>query len=158
VQLADVNPARAAVAEALGVDFVRPERAAGECDIVVHASATEEGLTRSLELLATEGTLIELSWYGDRPVRVPLGEAFHSRRLVVRASQVGAVSPARRVRRTFTDRLELALRLLADPAFDALITGECAFADLPDVLPRLVSGELPGLCHRVVYAEDPPER
>ncbi|MGA4876785.1 zinc-dependent alcohol dehydrogenase [Streptomyces lydicamycinicus] len=151
VQLVDADPARAATAEALGVDFALPQDALGDCDLVVHASATEEGLARSLELLAPEGTVIELSWYGDRQVSLPLGEAFHSRRLVVRSSQVGAVSPARRARRTFADRLALALDLLADPAFDALITGESAFEELPEVLPRLVSGDLPALCHRIRY-------
>ncbi|SEG67128.1 Threonine dehydrogenase [Thermomonospora echinospora] len=151
VELVDVDPARADTARALGVGFAVPERAAGECDLVVHASATEEGLTRSLELLADEGTVLELSWYGDRRVGVPLGEAFHSRRLVVRGSQVGAVSQARRARRTFADRLSLALRLLADPAFDALITGEHAFAELPRVLPRLAAGELSSLCLRIAY-------
>ncbi|MGW8974421.1 zinc-dependent alcohol dehydrogenase [Streptomyces platensis] len=152
VQLVDADPARAATAKALGVDFALPQDALGDCDLVVHASATEEGLARSLELLAPEGTVIELSWYGDRQVSLPLGEAFHSRRLVVRSSQVGAVSPARRARRTFADRLALALDLLADPAFDALITGESAFEELPEVLPRLVSGDLPALCHRIRYA------
>ncbi|MCF3142661.1 zinc-dependent alcohol dehydrogenase [Streptomyces platensis] len=152
VQLVDADPARAATAKALGVDFALPQDALGDCDLVVHASATEEGLARSLELLAPEGTVIELSWYGDRQVSLPLGEAFHSRRLVVRSSQVGAVSPARRARRTFADRLALALDLLADPAFDALITGESAFEELPEVLPRLASGDLPALCHRIRYA------
>ncbi|MFD8378091.1 zinc-binding alcohol dehydrogenase [Streptomyces sp. NPDC059679] len=151
VQLVDANPARAGIAEALGVDFALPEEAAGDCDLVVHASATEAGLARALELLAPEGTVLELSWYGDRRVSLPLGEAFHSRRLVVRSSQVGTVSPARGSRRTFADRLALALELLADPALDALVTGECAFEELPEVLPRLASGELPGLCHRVRY-------
>ncbi|MFD0663660.1 zinc-dependent alcohol dehydrogenase [Thermocatellispora tengchongensis] len=151
VQLVDVDPARAEVAAALGVGFATPGEAAGECDIVVHASATGAGLARSLELLADEGTVIELSWYGDRPVSVPLGEAFHSRRLVVRGSQVGAVSPARRARRTTADRMALALRLLADPAYDALISGEYAFAELPRVMPLLVKGELPGLCVRIGY-------
>jgi threonine dehydrogenase-like Zn-dependent dehydrogenase len=151
VQLVDVDPARAAVAARLGVDFATPADAAGGCDLVVHASATSAGLARSLELLADEGTVVELSWYGDRPVSVPLGEAFHSRRLTVRGSQVGAVAPARRGRRGFADRLALALDLLADPAFDALITGECAFDELPEVLPRLAGGELPALCHRVRY-------
>ncbi|GGK63758.1 dehydrogenase [Sphaerisporangium melleum] len=156
VELVDVDPARAAVAEALGVAFVTPEQAAGDCDIVVHASATEAGLARSLQLVAAEGTVIELSWYGDRRVSVPLGEAFHSGRLTLRASQVGAVSPARRARRSYADRLSLALRFLTDPAFDALITGECAFAELPEVMARIAGGDLPGLCHRVVYgpAED----
>ncbi|MGY5127603.1 FAD-dependent oxidoreductase [Streptomyces nigrescens] len=152
VQLVDADPAREATAKALGVDFALPQDALGDCDLVVHASATEQGLARSLELLAPEGTVIELSWYGDRQVSLPLGEAFHSRRLVVRSSQVGAVSPARRARRTFADRLALALDLLADPAFDALVTGESAFEELPGVLPRLVSGDLPALCHRIRYA------
>ncbi|MEU0803564.1 zinc-binding alcohol dehydrogenase [Streptomyces sp. NPDC005970] len=151
VQLVDAEPARAALAEALGVDFALPQNAAGDRDLVVHASATEAGLARSLELLAPEGTVLELSWYGDRKVSLPLGEAFHSRRLVMRSSQVGTVSPARRSR-TFADRLALALDLLADPVFDALLTGECAFEELPAVLPRLASGELPALCHLVRYA------
>jgi threonine dehydrogenase-like Zn-dependent dehydrogenase len=151
VQLVDTDPARAAVAAALGVDFATPDQAAGECDLVIHASATEAGLNRSLELLVTEGVVIELSWYGDRRVSLPLGEAFHSRRLAVRGSQVGTVAPARRGRRTHADRLALAMDLLADPGYDVLITGECRFDELPAVLPRLAGGELPALCHRVAY-------
>jgi len=149
VQLVDVDPARASIAEALGVGFATPGDAAGDCDLVVHASATETGLARALELLAPEGQVIELSWYGDRPVSVPLGEHFHSRRLTIRASQVGTVSPARN--RTYRERLALALDLLADARFDALITGESAFEDLPSVLPKVVSGEISALCHRISY-------
>ena len=151
VQLVDANPDRAAVAAALGVGFALPADAAGDCDLVVHASATSAGLTRSLELLAPEAKVIELSWYGDREVSVPLGEFFHSRRLVVRSSQVGGIAPARRGRRSYADRLAVALDLLADPIFDALLTGESDFADLPAVLPRLTSGELPALCHLITY-------
>ncbi|MEU5314673.1 zinc-binding alcohol dehydrogenase [Streptomyces sp. NPDC021562] len=153
LQLVDADPARAGTAEALGVGFAAPEDALGDCDLVVHASATEQGLTRALELLAPEGTVIELSWYGDRRVALPLGEAFHSRRLTVRSSQVGTVSPAARAGRGYADRLALALDLLGDPALDALITGESAFEELPEVLPRLASGEIPALCHRVSYGE-----
>ncbi|MFI1168739.1 zinc-binding alcohol dehydrogenase [Streptomyces sp. NPDC020801] len=156
VQLVDADPARARIAEALGVGFARPEEALGDCDLVVHASATEQGLARALELLTAEGTVIELSWYGDRRVALPLGEAFHSRRLVIRSSQVGTVSPARRTSRTYADRLALALDLLADPALDALVTGESGFEELPEVMPKLASGEIPALCHRVRY-EDAPE-
>jgi threonine dehydrogenase-like Zn-dependent dehydrogenase len=153
VQLVDADPARAEVADALGVGFALPGDALGGCDLVVHASATEQGLARALELLTAEGTVLELSWYGDRRVALPLGEAFHSRRLVIRSSQVGTVSPARRSSRGYADRLALALDLLADPALDALITGESAFEELPEVMPRLASGEIPALCHRVRYAE-----
>lgn len=153
VQLVDADPARAGIADALGVGFALPEDALGECDLVVHASATEQGLTRALELLAPEGTVVELSWYGDRRITLPLGEAFHSRRLTVRSSQVGTLSPSRRAGRGHADRMALALELLADPALDALITGESAFEELPEVMPRLASGEIPALCHRIRYAE-----
>ncbi|MGI5439089.1 dehydrogenase [Streptomyces shenzhenensis] len=152
LQLVDTDPARAATAEALGVDFAAPDDALGDCDLVVHASASEQGLTRALGLLTAEGTVLELSWYGDRRVSLPLGEAFHSRRLTVRSSQVGAVSPARRASRGYADRLALALDLLADPALDALITGESAFEELPEVMPGLATGEIPALCHRIRYA------
>ncbi|MGW8065608.1 zinc-dependent alcohol dehydrogenase [Streptomyces ziwulingensis] len=153
VQLVDADPARAKVAEALGVGFAAPADALDGLDLVVHASATEAGLARSLELLRPEGTVLELSWYGDRRVALPLGEAFHSRRLTLRSSQVGTVSPARGATRTYTDRLALALDLLADPALDALVTGESAFPELPGVLPKLASGEVPALCHRVRYTD-----
>ena len=154
VELVDVDPARATVAEALGVGFALPDEAAGECDLVVHASATEAGLARSLELLAFEGEVLELSWYGDRRVSVPLGESFHSRRLSVRSTQVGAVAPARRARRSTGDRRALALRLLADPVFDALITEEIRFPELPAVLRDLAEGGRRALCVRVAYGAD----
>jgi len=154
LQLVDADPARARTAEALGVDFATPAEALGDCDLVVHASATEQGLARSLELLADEGTVLELSWYGDRKVSLPLGEDFHSRRLVVRSSQVGTVSPARRSTRSYADRLALALELLADPALDALVTGDSAFDELPQVLPKLASGEIPALCHGIRYDQE----
>src|SRR5204862_8287908 len=115
--LVDVDASRAEVASALGADFALPGDAAGARDLVVHASATSAGLQRSLDLLAPEGTVIELSWYGDDEVQLSLGGAFHSRRLAIRASQVGSISPARAGRRTTAARLALALDLLRDPAF-----------------------------------------
>jgi threonine dehydrogenase-like Zn-dependent dehydrogenase len=123
---------------------------AGERDLVFHTSGTSAGLTRSLELLGTEGEVVEMSWYGDTPVTVPLGAGFHPRRLTIRSSQVGMVAPARRARWTFRDRVSLALRLLADPRFDAVITDAVAFAELPARLPEIL-GEPSGLCVRVDY-------
>jgi hypothetical protein len=118
---------------------------------VIHTSATSAGLQRSLELLAPEGTVLDLSWYGDEEVRLSLGGAFHRDRLQIRASQVGTVSPARGARRTTADRLALALDLLRDAAFDALISGESRFDELPSVMPRLAAGSLPALCHTITY-------
>ena len=136
---------------ALGAGFARPADAAGGRDLVVHTSATSAGLQRSLELLAPEGTVLELSWYGDAEVRLSLGGAFHSGRLGLRASQVGTVSPARSARRTTRDRLAIALELLRDPAFDVLLTGESRFEELPGVMARLAAGSLPALCHTITY-------
>ena len=151
VTLVDVDASRAGVAAALGVGFARPEDAVGGCDLVVHTSATSAGLQRSLELLAPEATVLDLSWYGDEEVRLSLGGAFHSGRLGLRASQVGTLSPARSGRRTTGDRLALALELLRDDAFDALLSGESRFEDLPAVMARLATGDLPALCHTITY-------
>jgi threonine dehydrogenase-like Zn-dependent dehydrogenase len=152
VELVDVNPDRAKVATALGVRFVTPGEAAGSRDLVVHASATTAGLRRALELLAPEGVVVELSWYGDREVSLPLGAAFHSGRLSIRGSQVGAVSPARRSSRSHADRLGLALDLLRDPAFDALRSGQSPFDALPDVLAGMAAGTFPALSHVITYS------
>jgi NADPH:quinone reductase-like Zn-dependent oxidoreductase len=148
VQLVDVDPERAAVAKALGVEFRLPQDADDDCDQVIHASATDAGLATALRLAAAEGEVVEVSWYGDRQVSVPLGEWFHSRRLTIRASQVGTVGHPRR---DYAQRLALTMRLLADPAYDALISGDFSFEELPEVMPKLASGELPGLCLRISY-------
>lgn len=80
-----------------------------------------------------------------------LGGDFHSRRLDVRASQVGTVAPARRGAHSTRERLQLALDLLHDPAFDALLTGSSPVAELPEVMARLADGRLSALCHTIDY-------
>lgn len=154
VTLVDEVASRAAVAERLGVGFALPSEAPEGCDLVVHTSATSEGLQRSLELLAPEGVVLDLSWYGDTEVQLSLGSAFHSRRLAIRASQVGAVAPARRSSRSHAQRLAIALELLHDPAFDALVTGTSGFAELPQVMSDLASGQLSALCHTIDYGRE----
>jgi threonine dehydrogenase-like Zn-dependent dehydrogenase len=153
VTLVDLDADRAAVAAALDVGFALPADASSDRDLVVHTSASSAGLQLSLDLLATEGTVLDLSWYGDAEIHLSLGGAFHARRLGIRASQVGMVSPARRGRRTPADRLRLALELLRDPAFDALISGTSRFEELPEVMPRVADGSLPALCHTISYDE-----
>jgi len=157
VQLVDVDGARAEVAAALGAGFADPGEAARGRDLVVHTSATSDGLQLSLDLLAREGTVLDLSWYGDRPVQLALGGAFHSSRLTVRASQVGTVAPAQAGRRTMAERLALALDLLRDDAFDALVTGSSPFEELPAVLAALADGSLPALCHTLTYDTRPAD-
>jgi threonine dehydrogenase-like Zn-dependent dehydrogenase len=154
VELVDVAADRSAVAAALGVEFASPKDASNGRDLVFHASATAAGLQRALDLVRPEGTVIELSWYGAREVTLALGGAFHSGRLTIRSSQVGTVSPARQGSRTYADRVALALDLLRDPAYDALITGESSFDQLPAVLAEMAAGGLPGLSHVITYGEE----
>lgn len=156
VELVDVDPARAVTAAALEVGFALPASAEGGRDCVFHTSATSAGLQLSLDLLTDDSTVTELSWYGDTPLEVALGGDFHSRRLAVRASQVGEVSTRRRARRTRADRLAIAMDLLSDPALDALVTGTSPIEELPEVMGRMAAGELAGLLHTVSYGEDEP--
>ena len=148
--LVDINAERAALAETLGIGFASPEAAPAGCDVVVNASASEDGLASAIAAAGFEGRIVELSWYGDRSVTVPLGGAFHSQRLSIVGSQVGSIAPDRRARWDNRRRLETALRLCADPRLDALISGETAFADLPAVYAGILADPAT-LCHRIRY-------
>jgi threonine dehydrogenase-like Zn-dependent dehydrogenase len=149
VTVVDLDPARAPIARSLGCDFATVADAPGEQELVVHASASEAGLRLALDCAAFEARIIEASWFGDAAPSIPLGEAFHARRLRLVATQVGAVAPAMRGRRSHAERLTTALALLADPVYDALLDGPTRFDDLPAAMPRILAPG--GLCHVITY-------
>jgi len=155
VRAVDPKPSRRAPASALGVELgAEPDADDGDADVVVHASGSPDGLRTALEQAGVEALVVEASWYGTRDVRLPLGEAFHARRITLRGSQVGRVPPARAPRWSHGRRLALALELLADPALDVLLTGSCAFEELPGVLARLATDPGETLCQVVRYPDD----
>lgn len=152
----DTDERRGAAAARLGVRFARPEEAPRECDLLVHASATEEGLRQALRHAAFEARIVEASWFGDRDAALPLGEAFHARRLSLVSSQVGAVAAPMRARRTRAERLALALALLGeDDRLDALLGPSVPFEALPEMMGRLLEPGAPGhpapLCPVITY-------
>ena len=151
VTLVDIDPSRAALATRFGCRFALPEATPTEQDLIVHASASEAGLRTALGSAAFEARIVEASWFGDRTPALPLGEAFHARRLRLISTQVGSVATAMRGRRTHAQRLALALDLLADPAYDAVLEPPTRFEDLPEAMPRLLAG---GLCHVVTYGSE----
>jgi threonine dehydrogenase-like Zn-dependent dehydrogenase len=151
VELVDIDPRKAAAAKALSVRFETPDTAARDADLVVHTSGSSAGLATALALAGFEATVLELSWYGGKAPEVPLGEAFHSRRLTLKSSQVGSVATAQRARWNSARRMALVLKLLASPELDALISGESAFDELPGVLAQLTKAPGYTLCHRIVY-------
>jgi NADPH:quinone reductase-like Zn-dependent oxidoreductase len=152
VTVIDVNPRRRRIAERLGLRFAAPDDAPAGRRTVFHASATEQGLNLALSLCAFEGQVVELSWFGDKRPSVDLGGAFHSQRLTLKSSQVGAVSPSRRPAYDFHKRLSEALSLCADPRLDALVSSETSFTDLPARMGQILS-DPDTLCHLIRYPE-----
>lgn len=154
LQLIDVDPAKAAIADRIGVPLVHADAAAGDCDLVIEASANAGGVATALRLCGDEAEVVELSWFGEARPSLPLGGDFHARRLTLRASQVGRVAPARAARRSTSDRLRLALDLLRDDAFDALLAPPLTFADLPDTLRAMDAGSGTTLCQVISYPQE----
>ena len=154
ITVIDPNPAREEVAHTLGVNYEATPMPVDGVDLVIHASGHPEGLRSALQMVGVEGTVIEASWYGKQEVSLPLGEAFHSRRLRIKSSQVGRIAPDRVPRWDRFRRLALALRLLENDRLDVLITGESRFEELPSVLSRLSGNPGDSLCHRIRYTKD----
>ena len=152
VHVIDVNENRKAIVEALGATFSAPDAAPLDADIVFHTSAHQSGLECAINHAGFEARIVEMSWYGEKPVSVPLGGAFHSRRLQIHSSQVGQVSPGHRARWPYRRRLEAALRLLEAPILDELVGQEIALDEVPQRLPKLLFGD--GLAPVIRYPGD----
>lgn len=133
VVISDVDVSRRAIADALGLTFLPATDLTDDRSIVFHTSASAGGLATAMRCAGFEATIIELSWYGNRDVTVPLGGAFHSRRLKLISSQVGHVAPRHRSRINHRQRLEQAMTLLEDDRLDALLGEHIAFDDLPSL-------------------------
>jgi hypothetical protein len=151
VTLVDVNPRRAELANALGVGFAGPADATADCDVVIHASGSPEGLCTAIELAGEEATVLEMSWYGDTAVTAMLGGSFHSRRLRLVSSQVGRIAPSHRPRWTHGRRLAAAVGLLGDPRLDALLAPMIRFQDLAKQLPAILDAKSGILCQPIAY-------
>jgi threonine dehydrogenase-like Zn-dependent dehydrogenase len=151
VELVDINADRSRVARALGVRFARPDAVSAGADVVIHASGSAAGLDLALRVAGFEATIVEMSWYGDQAVTLPLGEGFHARRLTLVSSQVGSIASAQRARWDTRRRMQLALSLLNDAVLDVLITGESDFESLPATMAQLAAAPGGTLCHRIRY-------
>jgi threonine dehydrogenase-like Zn-dependent dehydrogenase len=154
VTVVDLIRWRAGLARSFGCAFATPDAAPGEQELIVHTSASEAGLRLALASAAFEARIVEASWFGDALPALPLGEAFHAKRLRIIGSQVGAVAPAMRGRRSHAERLALALGLLTSPTYDALLEGPTPFERMSEAMPRILAPG--GLCHVITYGQDDP--
>jgi 2-desacetyl-2-hydroxyethyl bacteriochlorophyllide A dehydrogenase len=100
VVASDPKPWRRQLAQRCGIAAIEPEALSEAAstvtgnrgvDVLVEASGNPAALAGSLDVLAHEGVAVVASWYGSKPVTLPLGAAFHRRRLEIRSSQVSTV-------------------------------------------------------------------
>lgn len=134
VMVIDVDPSKLALADKLGFAASLPGEATSRWDLAFHASGAPAGLQTALDRLAFEGRVVELSWYGEKLSSLRLGGRFHRDRLRIISSQVSSIGARQRSRWTLRRRRQLALSLLADPAFDLHLTRQTTFEDLPTTL------------------------
>jgi NADPH:quinone reductase-like Zn-dependent oxidoreductase len=151
VTIIDADSRKARFAQVLGLRFCAPDSAPADADVVIHASASAAGLATALGCAGFEARVVELSWFGAAQVPVPLGEAFHVKRLQLVSSQVGSVAASRRSRWDHARRMGKALDLLCDPLLDHLISDEILFAQAPVLLPGVFAASYPGLTAILSY-------
>jgi 2-desacetyl-2-hydroxyethyl bacteriochlorophyllide A dehydrogenase len=145
------------VAAAIGVTAVPPAELpsrvpAGGVPLLVESSGVPQALSDGLAVLAHEGTALVASWYGTKPVPLPLGAQFHRRRLTIRSSQVSTIPAALQGRWDVHRRRDATRDLLADLPLRALATTEFDFEDAAAAYAAIDRGE-PGLVHAALRYE-----
>ena len=131
--------------------WVSTRAGGGPHSCLFHCSGTGEGLQWAIDHLAFEGRVIELSWYGNRPVTLHLGGSFHHERKGIISSQVSTLAAPVRETGSLADRTREVLAHLKDPALDTLLG--IPFHGLPDFMRRLYKGNPAGWLPVVNYGE-----
>src|SRR5277367_1199274 len=141
---------RRAVASSLGVTTAAPaELVNEEVPLVIDASGNPDAPAMALDMLAHEGTLLVASWFGTKPVVLPLGGAFHRRRLTIRSTQVSTVPARQSGTWTRSRRRQEAVALLTELPLAQLCTDVFDFGHADEAF-RAVDEGKPGLMHAVL--------
>jgi 2-desacetyl-2-hydroxyethyl bacteriochlorophyllide A dehydrogenase len=148
---ADPSRDRRELAASLGIPAVEPEEVPSRLSsqgvpLLLELSGSPAALAGALDLLAHEGTALVGSWYGHQHVELPLGGAFHRRRLTIRSSQVSTIPAALSGRWDVGRRRRVAVALLGELPLEALATTEFAFEEAAAAYRALDSRE-PGVFH-----------
>src|SRR5499427_6429513 len=148
--LAEPQAWRRDVASSLGVTTTAPEDLVKEkVPLVIDASGNPDAPAMALNMLAHEGTLLIASWFGTRPVVLPLGGAFHRGRLIIRSTQVSTVPARLSGTWTRSRRHQETVELLAELPLAQLCTHVFAFGHAAEAF-RAVDQGKPGLMHAVL--------
>ncbi|HEY3977470.1 MAG TPA: hypothetical protein VGM79_09380 [Streptosporangiaceae bacterium] len=148
--IAEPQAWRRALAGSLGASAVAPEELAEQdVPLVIDASGSPDAPAMALDMLAHEGTLLIASWFGTRPVVLPLGGAFHRRRLIIRSTQVSTIPARQSGTWSRSRRRRETVALLAGLPLAELCTHVFAFGNAAEAF-RAVDEGRPGLMHAVL--------
>jgi 2-desacetyl-2-hydroxyethyl bacteriochlorophyllide A dehydrogenase len=150
---------RRSLADGLGITAVTLDEVRNEeVPLVIDASGSVEAPARALDMLAHEGTLLVASWFGRKPVQLPLGGAFHRRRLTIRSTQVSTIPARMSATWTVARRRAETAALLPELPLDELCTHVFPFTSAADAF-RAVDENAPDLMHAVLhYGETTQDR
>jgi 2-desacetyl-2-hydroxyethyl bacteriochlorophyllide A dehydrogenase len=153
VTLIERSEKRRAAARALaGSVMIESDAVAdGTADVVVEATGDPRMLDAAVAWTRPEGRIVVASFYGTRRVPIDLGDAFHRRRLELRASQVSSIPPRLRERWTPARRWLFVLSLLHERALDALIAPPTPFANAAELYASLATDADVPPAHVFVY-------
>jgi 2-desacetyl-2-hydroxyethyl bacteriochlorophyllide A dehydrogenase len=155
VVAAEPRPFRRELATGLGVRAVEPAQLSAivredtggyGVPLVVEASGSPTALAPALGLLAHEGTALVASWYGTNPVALPLGAAFHRRRLTIRSTQVSSIPAAQTAVWSLARRRAVARSLMPEVPLAELATHELPVERVQDAF-ELLDGGAPEALH-----------
>jgi threonine dehydrogenase-like Zn-dependent dehydrogenase len=123
----------------------------GDFDLAFNTSASGEGLQQCIDLSGEEATIVEMSWYGIKPIQISLGTTFHLGRKRIISTQVSEIPFDKQARYTIERRKKLALTLLQHGIFDKLPLTQISFIDSPGYFNRLRQRQNPNFCTIIKY-------
>ncbi|MEM6845941.1 MAG: zinc-binding alcohol dehydrogenase [Bacteroidota bacterium] len=122
-------------------DFSLYNSAEAPFDVAFHTSGSSAGLQTCVDTVGYEGKIVELSWYGTRPVEVKLGGSFHQQRKQIISSQVSQLPPHQQSRWDYRRRKQTVMELLKDDVWDNFLTATVDFTDTPALFDKLRQGD-----------------
>jgi threonine dehydrogenase-like Zn-dependent dehydrogenase len=147
VQVLEKEPNRINIARKMGFE-TEPE---GKYDRVFHSTGSDQGLQQGIDRLAIEGKLIEMSWYGNKEVKLNLGGSFHYQRKQIISSQVSLIPEALQPKIDHKKRKSIVFELLKTLPLAPLIEPKISFPESPDFFEKLKKGPIEAISTLIKY-------
>lgn len=112
-----------------------------DVDIAFDTTASSGGLQACIKAVKEEGSVINLSWYGSKPIQINLGEDFHYGRKKIISSQVSIIPHHKQSNWDYAKRKALAIQLLIKYPYERCISNYVPFKESVDFYHRLRKGE-----------------